>query len=63
MQRGGVPGSQDDAATAGVLWAVSARLDLLNTRGELIHALPTVVSMHVGVGGPEVSPLESVHGS
>lgn len=57
LEIGGVPGAHDDAAVEGVI------LQLVHDLGELVNALSRVVGFGVDVLGPEVAPLEPVHGT
>jgi hypothetical protein len=50
-QRGRVPRRQDQAPVGRVA------LDAVDELRELVHALPGVVGVHVGVGRAEVAPL------
>ena len=52
-----VPGAEDDAPVAGVLPQLPHHV------GQLVNPLTPVVSMHVCVLCPKVTPLEAVHRS
>ena len=53
----GIPGGEHDASV------IRVGLDRVDDIGELIHAFPRVVSMHVCVFGTKVAPLKAVHGT
>jgi hypothetical protein len=52
-----IPSRQDDAAILRIV------LDLVNALRQLVHALPSVVGVHVHVFRAKVTPLEPVHGA
>mmetsp|Transcript_2929 Transcript_2929/g.6853 ORF Transcript_2929/g.6853 Transcript_2929/m.6853 type:complete len:228 (-) Transcript_2929:853-1536(-) len=53
---GRIPGTENNPSVVGIC------LDGVDAGSELIDALPGVVSVHVGVLGPKVPPLKSIHG-
>lgn len=50
-----IPGTHDDPPVVGV------GPDGLDDLGQLVHPLPCIVSVHVHIVSPEMSPLEPIH--